>query len=690
MNPISKCKEELPPLKERTHCDRRSLSDPMENLSQFIRNTMPRDAELEEIELRQKQKRVSAPMPSRTRQTMSSMQEHEPQKTVAVANGVYCSTLLPAVLIDGPQTSDAPAKSIVHDRVKHLKEPAPKRSKGTREKRSIQHKQAKESILQKQNSPQDMKESTDEKKIKRSDALPLYKVKDSGAIYAENSCFVCGMEDIHKLELLEKDSINSHDTELSIYLQRVIDRYYDSQLFFDIDKTAQIYCINETLDYFSSKHMTLEHFQAVAHILQKQLTQNLLQPRILLKNIMMNFEALQKETARYLSTQQCRSPWSTYLYQLFSQLFGSKTLDDVISCLDKVSNDAERNAFINATKNLFSYAKQNEQEYHFSHQIYALTKKLVFSCLGRFNDEISNTFIQLHSWNQPEYFEVHSTQVMKFISEIAPLAEKSRYITSQRHRFNQNFSLSSDSIVKHHLETIIRSLKPDDNLLFDQIIINGKVCDFKAPSGEDGVEFYYRLIYALHSAIRNEHVDSGQIHLQANNFINLTLMNQNLGAKYGLGKSLLEKTFEDDIPSIGLLRCMTIDCWLLGQIYLRALFPRMFSRTFGSDIIQPYELVASPGVSFDIDINRAGGYSVTQKKKFSLYYTLDKKTPLASLQIQWSVNPTQVGIEGSLQITSWKVLDARLWTNFVSIWTKPVDASQSAHIPSGWTYKPDL
>jgi hypothetical protein len=567
-------------------------------------------------------------------------------------------------------------------------------------------------------------------------------------------------EELGQFHLLQGSEIKIHDAQLKPLLHGVIETAALKPFFIDPKSCMRRHCLNEVIIAFAGSQMTVRHLLSLAEELSMRIFRDLVHPKCLLKESMSHLEVLRQELWSYLQDNNARSPWSTALYTVVVQLLGAKTLIEFISILEKEGINSDNikgaNAHSEGKKGAaapFRRQKKSlsavKQQVMGSSQVHGedasvvtgiqlFGKEVILRCFGRYSDEIHATIEQIYAWSNPLNSISIQNQIQEQISKVAPLVEKSRTITKRTHRFYQKVGKSPFHMGTITCSSIKRSLMPDDMVLPDEILINGKSClrtekplhpqvlistsdrpsnKFNQPDGdtlkvmanstlikfENDYEFFYHLFRSIYNA-----TDEGKIHSlilkrEVQQFLELAndLEIRKDTSHYGRGNSLRNRTFNRDIPCLGLLRLMTIDCRLHGNSYLRLLFPKLFVGDHEDNETQKYELDYGKDTICEIAIDHAGGYYVTQKKKAAVYLahnercklpggSLDKGAPIATLGIEWTVGPITDGWEGALKICSWEIHDLDHWIDLTSMWTHPQDPSKSIHAMRGIEYAPDI
>ena len=505
--------------------------------------------------------------------------------------------------------------------------------------------------------------------------------------------------DYHQFAYIDGNKIELHNIEIQNLLVQTIQTIRDKNCFFKPQQNVRLHCLNAVVKAFSSKHMTLEHFNATAKIYALKFFDDALSSMLLLSGVLNNLHTAYQEISNFLNQQKERTDWSTSLCDVLHNLVHAKDLRTFFHFFDEHMNTtdekASKHTFKTSLKHIFIANKQPQSE---------PDRTLLLHFFGRSNDEINITFRQLGEWTDISHHEFLQQKCLKYVMQFAPLADKSRLLPHRTHRLYQS-SACANFMGAISLDSILRSLKISDEMLFDRISINDKVCyscsdrtsalgpsrnslresiklnlslsslkedalRFMLIDGESDIDIYCKLFTSFSEALTGMRPNPCTIIEEAQGFLDLASDSSTDSAIYGSSRSLRQKAFEGDIPYIGLLKLMTSNCNSLGIEYLKLLYPVLFGSAYRVEFAKKH--------SCEISIDTAGGYFVTHKHTAAIKLK-NTSSSLDSMDIEWCVGPTLEGFEGALTISSLAVHDHSQWKNLISVLTTPASLIMGSH-----------
>lgn len=522
--------------------------------------------------------------------------------------------------------------------------------------------------------------------------------------------------DIDTFKLLKYElSISQFNNDLKMHLNNAFMKI-KNKTFRNPERYINEYCIEKLT--ISLEHISLKsaHLQLADEEMASTLLKEITQSNIMLKQIAENLEDLRKEIWEYCKCLRGRTEWSTLIYKALVDLLKAPSNGQLLNSLGNIAVSIKERILDltpnKATEYLCERYQANTNTHLIKIDLYAY--ELILGCFGSYSNEVHSTLCLLNKWNSDQQ-HILLADIKAMISTIRPLVVKSKNIILQKHRLYQNASISENNFgeisfchIKHSLSYSLR---------FEKIIINHEGIspevltsqahlkkstmsnaaehidgNLMARLKEHALEDYFLYFNLFLAIYRNfPDYDSSKVHQELNHLFKLD--DEHLDtpiAKQGLSTSLLKDKFEGDIGAIGILRLMSSDCYHAATNYLLLLFPEMFMHSLSSKETMLFEFMYSQDNTCEVSIDKKGEYEVTQRKGATINLAGEIASPVATLEIEWSVKPIEIGWEGCLRIASWEILNMSYWEDIMSILTAPKGVSKIVYTPKEWSFMPDV
>jgi hypothetical protein len=296
----------------------------------------------------------------------------------------------------------------------------------------------------------------------------------------------------------------------------------------------------------------------------------------------------------------------------------------------------------------------------FDHELDEKMKDVLGKLIGK------ETFAVLRAWSLPEAV----SNIIPTVSESLKHCISKVNITRQAHAWYQPIQCKLP-LEKISAQEVVRSIMPDEVVLFDSITINGSSLFLKPGSK---LSFFQNLIGKIESAITKSIPSEGEMQLNSELLIalskipfdNLSVLmksepidwdkirklffvsDDNFKTIWGhLIASFKEKELDAAlfcskvVPVINYLRLATNSCWGHAHSFIRSRYPNLFSCFIYA------RTVSETGL--DIQVSNEANYVVTQEKCYAIYrklkpydpddFAIDASNMLAKLVFRWEVSP---------------------------------------------------